>query len=325
MTTRVFGSGRQTLAVGVDTSANDAFDAATNNPFFLADWLAWISGDQATTTRDPCSFDQSLGFFDWNGGRFYGNIPASTPRVGANGFYNGTVPTSNRFNSVLWFPRGGVSGRIRNAHFGIRDDLNSGYCDGARTVQAGNITIEDCYFWLARDDAIEADGGGNLTVRRCFFENIYSWISCTAAQSTKVITVEDTLCRYREWREEGTSFQIGPVFKTSGIGNVVQWRMTNVTLCIPPSWPESGYNRTRGALAQMNCTNCTLLVVGGTLTNSNGLRDAFLAAGWNIIEDGSGVAASEAWDAAKAAFLGEDEPVTPPGPLTGLTVNITAG
>lgn len=320
MTTRTFGPGRQTLAITVDTSANDVFDAATNNSFFIADWQSWIAGDTSTTNAYPVRFDQANGFFTWNGGRFYGNVPEDAPWQGPGGFYN---QSAQRMNSAVWFPSGGVSGVIRNAEFGIRDNLDSGFIDGLRTVQAGNITVEDCKFWLSRDDCIEADGGGNLTVRRCFFENVYSWISCTAAQPSKIITVEDTICRFRRWRFEGTDFRIAPVFKSQGIANVVTWRMTNVTLAIPPSWVEVDYNRTRGALSRMNCTNCTLLVYGGTLTNANGLRDAFLAAGWNIIEDGSGVAASEAWDAAKAAFLGEDEPVTPPGPLTGLTVNIT--
>ena len=321
MATRTFAAGRQTLLVGENTSTIDVFDAATNNPFFLADWEAWRDGGTDTSLRDPCRFDQSQGFFDWNGGRFYGNISEATPRVGTTGFYTGST---TRFNCALWFPSGGVSGRIRNAQFGIRDNLNSGFADAIRTVQAGNITIEDCRFWLSRDDCIEADGGGNVTVRRCFFENVYVWISATNPQSSKVITVSDTLVRWREWRESGTSFQIGPVFKVDGGTSGPTWNFTNVTLCTPPDWPETGYNRTRAALNRMNCTNCTWLVYGGTLDTANGLRTAVLDAGFTLIEDGSGSAASEEWNARKAAFLGGTvEPEPDPVPLTGLTVNIT--
>jgi hypothetical protein len=176
-------------------------------------------------------------------------------------------------------------------------------------VQAGNITFEDCRWWNCRDDAIEADSGGNVTLRNCFLENIYSWISATGNQASKVIRVENTLCRYEAWKETAAGdTQIGPVFKAAG----GSWIFQNVTLCIPNSWPETGYNRTRGILSRMSTDNCTLLVYGGQLSNSNGLRTAFQSAGWNIIEGTN--AANTEWEARKAAFLAGDTVIDPPPP-----------
>lgn len=300
MTTYTFAAGKN--IVSLNDGAVNVFDAVTNDPFFLADYIPNTGGATPPTSRAyPCQIMAAQPGFAFTGGRFYGNIPESTSW---NQFY-----IVDDFNSALVFPRNGITGTFRDMHFGIRDDLDSGYTDGFRTNQAGAITIEDSFWWLSRDDCIEADGDTSnaLTVRRCFVENAYVWISATGLQSTRVITVEDTLVRVKKWPQSTGVVENGPVFKVEA-ANCASFNFTRVTLCIPTTWNETGYNRTRGALARMTCTDCDLLVIGGTLTNSNGLRDAFVAAGWNIIEDGAGTTASDEWDAQKALFLGETAP-----------------
>jgi hypothetical protein len=103
--------------------------------------------------------------------------------------------------------------------------------------------------------------------------------------------------------------------------------MTRVILHIPNWWPENGFNRTRGALSRMICTDCVLLVSGGRLSNNFGLRDAFVAAGWVIIEDTA--EADSLWQEAKAAKLaflgGGGGPVVTPTITSPVTFDVLVG
>lgn len=102
------------------------------------------------------------------------------------------------------------------------------------------------------------------------------------------------------------------MFKTGG--GSPSWIFTNVTLATPRRWPENGYARTLAALNRMSCTNCTWLSYEGTLDTSNGLRNAVLAAGWNLIE---GPEAQAEWVAQKAAWFNSEPP--PPVVVNTLT------
>jgi hypothetical protein len=313
-------------ASALNSPTTTVFDAEVNNAFFLADWLRWAADPRANNGwRDPCQLTGAASGFLWRGGRFNGNIPRTRHRTGPTGFY--TSGTPQRFNSTLWFPQVSVPGTIRGAQFGILDDLDSGFVDGIRAVQMNAaLTVDRCIFSCARDDAIEADGtSAPLTITNSFFEHVYSWVSATGNGSTmtgKQIVISDTLCRFRAWPEQGTSSQIGPVFKVDGAGNAPVFRMTNVTLHIPNSWPESGYNRTRGALSRMVCNNCTLLVTGGVLSSDFGLRAAFVGAGWTLVENTA--EANSIWATRKAAFLSAgSNPPPPPPPAPSLTSPVT--
>ena len=314
MTTLVIPSGKQIATY--TNSAVTLFDAVTNDPFYLCDY---IPGLGSTTSRSyPCRIDAAASGAVWQGGRFYGNILESAAR---RTIYNQAF---DGFNSALMLPRNGISLTVRDAVFGIAGNRNTGYIDGIRTSGAGNTLIEDCEFYQCRDDAFECDSGGNVTMRRIFVEDTYVWISATGSGSNRQIRAENCLVRVHRWRElepgqvvsGRTEFQCGPFFKSGGTASFSPfWTLINVTMAVPREYAgDPGYVRTISALRKMSTTNCTLLSYEGALTNDNGLRNEFLAAGWTIVE---GPAAQAEWEAQKAAWFGATTP--PPIQVQTLT------
>ena len=332
MVTTVIPAGRRIYngEGAIDWPTTDLVEAETNDPFFLADYLQWEATPSASRNAGwayPCQVDALASGYIWQGGRFIGNIPANHDRSGPDGFY--TSGTPQRYNSAIMHLRLSVPGTLRQVEFGILGDPNSGFCDGLRAAngQTAKVTLDRCIFSNARDDAIEADTtSAPIEIVDSLFEDVYSWVSATGNGNTmtgKVIDITRTVCKFRAWPENSGNSQIGPVFKIDGAGNAPVFNMTDVTLVIPSSWPESGYNRTRGALTRMNCVRSDLLVMGGTLSNSNGLRDAFLAAGWNIIENQAQV--DSIYASRRAAQLavigGGGGPVVEPSLTSPITVN----
>lgn len=318
MVTYTVPGGRQTLNFGAGRPAPfntnyDIFDAETNDPFFLADWLQYrATGATGGTLAYPLYIDNSSGFV-WNGGRFYGNIPYTTDW---RNFYRGQLVEGGPqfvhpgYNAALVFPRNNVSGTFNDCHWGIRDDLNSGYVDGLRTVQAGAITINRPRVWIGRDDWIEADDNTNpVTINDGFFENLFVWLSATGTISSKVITANNCLVHFARhnyfWRLVG-----GIPFKVNNTADSPTFNMTDVCMALARD-DYTDDNRTLAALANMNCAgDCRLLVLGGS--RDPALISAYRNAGFTVLQDGAGNAATLEYQARKAEFLSEVSPPPPP-------------
>ena len=219
MTTLILPSGRQQITLA--DSARTVFDAETNDPFFLSDWVQYrASGTSSTSTTlaYPLKIDRAASPFVWNGGRFYGNIGAA---IDWDNFYEGgrytiganTTAEFPRFNSALCLLRNGVRGTFNDVEFGIRDDLDSGYVDGFHLAQGGNCVFNRPRVWLGRDDWIECDDVvRDHTINDGFFENLFVWLSGTGNIPNGVFRANRCLVHFRRWPFRG-NLTHGPFMK----------------------------------------------------------------------------------------------------------------
>jgi hypothetical protein len=318
MTTFTFPSGR--FQGRINNPGFTVIDAAANDAFFLSDFVQFrASGATGGTLAYPLIIDDVANGAVMNGGRFYGNISYATDW---DQFYIGSAVPGGpgvfpRFNSALIFPRNGVSMTFNDQEFGIRDNLDSGYVDGLRTVQAGNTIINRPRVWISRDDFLEADtGGGDVTINDGFFENLFLWLSGTGVIPNKNIRVNRSLVHFTRHRYDG-QLQYGAPLKVDNAANSPNFLFNDVCLVIGPS-DYTDYNRMKSALANTTATNgCRLLVLGGTHVD-RALIQLYQNAGFSVLEDGSGDSATIEWLNRKAAFLDEGSapppPVEPPPP-----------
>lgn len=330
MTTYTFPSGR--FQGTLNNAATTVFDAVTSDPFFLSDWDTYRSSGETSTSSTlayPLRIDAAAPGFVFNGGRFYGNIDAD---IDWDNFYEGgrlTLPsTFPRFNSALIFPRNGVSGTFNDPVFGIRDDLNSGYVDGMRLNQAGNITINRPRVWLGRDDFVECDtvNGKTVTINDGFFENQFLWLSGTGNIPNTFFFVNRSLVHFGRWLFRG-NLSYGAPLKVDGASSSPKFRFNDVCLVIGTD-DYTSKDRTKAALANTQATNgCRLLVLGGRHVDRE-LIQLYQNAGFSVLEDGTGDSATVEWQNRKAAFLNEGGPVTPPATPTlasPTTFSVTVG
>ena len=271
MTTYTFSSGRQQITL--TNAATTVFDAVTNDPFFLSDWVQYrASGTSSTSTTlaYPLRIDAATSPFVWNGGRFYGNIGAT---IDWDDFYEGgrftiganTTAEFPRFNSALILPRNSVRGTFNDLVFGIRDDLNSGYVDGIRLSSAGNCIINRPRVWLGRDDWFECDNrnGSDHTINDGFFENLFVWLSATEVMTNSFIRANNCLVHFRRWPFRGNVVH-GAFLKVDNTTNSPNFRFNNVCMVIDYR-NTSDNNRVKSALAKTQATNGSrLLVLNGT-------------------------------------------------------------
>jgi hypothetical protein len=321
MTTLIIPAGRQQATYS--SAAVTVFDAVTNNPFFLSDWQAYRSTGEtgtSTTLAYPCRISAATSPFTWNGGRFYGNIGQN---IDWDNFYEGgrftLSQTFPRFNSALLFPRNGVSGTFNDLVFGIRNDLNSGFVDGVRLNQAGNCIFNRPRVWCGRDDWLEADGANNRThtINDGFFENQFMWLSGTGLIPNTFFFINRCLVHFGPWRFRG-NLAYGAPLKVDSAAASPKFRFNATTLVIGTN-DYTSKDRMKAALANTQATNgCRLLVLGGTHVDRQ-LIQMYQNAGFSVLEDGNGTAATQEWVNRKAAFLNEvtnppPEPPPPPPP-----------
>jgi hypothetical protein len=301
----ILSGGKQILTLTDGSIAH--FDAITNNPYFLADWQTFRNtGETAnnTTLAYPLKIDAAQPNFVFNGGRFFGNIGES---IDWDDFYEGgrftLSQTHPRFNSALLFPRNGIAGTFNDQVFGIRDDLNSGYVDGFRLAQAGNCTINRPRVWIGRDDWLEADDANNRvhTINDGFFENLFVWISGSGDIPDTVFHANRCLVHFRRWPFRGEVTH-GPFLKVDSAKSSPEFRFSDVCFVIDHRNTLDN-NRVKWALSRTKAEDGSrLLVLGGTHEDRD-LVQMFRNAGFSILEDGNGTAATEEWLNRKAAFL----------------------
>lgn len=307
MTTFTFSSGRQQITL--TNPATTVFNAVTNNPFFLSDWVAYrASGTSSTSTTlaYPLKIDAATSPFTFNGGRFYGNIGAT---IDWDNFYEGgrfTLPsTFPRFNSALCLLRNGVRGTFNDVVFGVRDNLDSGYVDGLHLAQGGNCVFNRPRVWLGRDDWAECDdaNGRIHTINDGFFENQFVWISGTGNIPNTFWYANRCLVHFRRWPFRG-NLTHGPFLKVDSAAASPKFRFNDVCMVIDYRNTFDN-NRVKSALAQTQATGGSrLLVLNGTHQDRD-LVTRFQNAGFSVLEDGGGTAATQEWLSRKAAFLGE--------------------
>lgn len=328
MVTYTFPAGR--FQGNINNSSITVFDAETNDPFFLSDFVQYrATGATGGTLAYPLIIDGAALNATFNGGRFYGNITWATDW---RQFYRGSeTPTGPEFvypgfNSALLFPRNNVSLTLNDPEFGIRDNLNSGYVDGVRGVQAGNITVNRPRVWLCRDDWLESDDNlSTITINDGFFENLFVWLSGTnrvlPSISSKQINANNCLVHFARQNYQGSLQYNGPL-KVNGASDSPSFNFNNVCLVIGTN-DFTSKERMKGALANTTATNGSrLLVLGGTHVDRE-LITAYQNAGFSVLEDGSGDSATVEWLNRKAAFLSES-PEPPPVETTSVSsVNFT--
>jgi hypothetical protein len=316
MTTYTFSAGRQQITL--TNAATTVFNAATNAPFFLSDWVQYrASGTSSTSTTlaYPLKIDAATSPFTFNGGRFYGNIGAS---IDWDDFYEGgrftNPPTKPRFNSALCLLRNGVRGTFNDVEFGIRDDLNSGYVDGFHLAQGGNCTFNRPRVWLGRDDWIECDDVvRSHTINDGFFENQFVWLSGTGNIPNGFFYANNCLVHFRRWLFRG-GLTHGPFLKVDSATASPNFRFNNVCMVIDYRNTFDN-NRVKSALAKTQATGGSrLLVLNGTHQDRE-LITRFQTAGFSVLEDGGGTAATQEWLNRKTIFLnGASNPPPPPLP-----------
>lgn len=297
--------------VVVNNSAVTVISGVANNSVVLHDFLGFRAS--GTTNRSDgrnyplrvLAAAQNLVYDRIN---FRGNIPETLPWenwYGQTGFtaFNGTA---------LQHIASGINSTMNDCVWGIRDDLSSGGADCVHH-KTGNLTINRPRNWCGRDDFLEVDdaNGRTVTINDGFFENQFVWLSGTGNIPNTFIFANNCLVHFRRWPYRPTLTH-GPFLKTDGVSaNSPRFRFNNVTFAITPNNTLDN-NRVLAGLAQTQATNgCRLLVLGGTHPSST-LINAFQNAGFSVLQDGSGTAATTEWNNRKTAFLGEGGVVTPP-------------
>lgn len=311
MTTLIIGSGQQTLNLQSTGPYYDEYDANANSPFFLADYLDFVANNRPDShvSAYPIRFYANRPWI-WNGGLLRGNIPEATD------WSTWYLSSADNFNSAGFFPRSNQPGTINDFVIGIEGNLSSFPADGLRLNIAGNIDINDPRCFGCRDDWIEADGsnGRTRTIRRAFLENLFVLVSATGVCSNSLFRFEDSLTHFRRWPYQG-SLVHGPFLKVDNPTNSPRFEFHNCVWVIDYRNSIGTNGRTKSALARTTATgNSRVLVLNGT-HQDRALITAFQNAGFSVLEDGSGSAATAEWTDRRAAFLSGGS-VTPPPPPT---------
>jgi hypothetical protein len=147
------------------------------------------------------------------------------------------------------------------------------------------------------------------------------------------IFANNCLVHFRRWPYR-PGLALGPMLKGNGgtdragaAARAPKLRFNNVCMVIP-AFNTLDNNRVKNALMACQATNGSrLLVLGGTVHDRD-LITRFQNAGFSVLEDGNGSAATDEWLARKATFL-DDAPPPPPPVVQSLTspanINVQVG
>lgn len=297
MATLVVPGGLQTVRYGTGGPFYDVYDAEANNAQFLADYLGYVASPSDAEAY-PISFYGANPFI-WNGGTIKGNIPAG---VDWSTWY---LSSANDFNSACIFPRGNINGTINRVTIGERDNLDSFPADGIRANQAGTLTVNNLTVWGCRDDLFESDGNQEtLFVNDIYAENLFVFMSATGNIPTSQRRITRGLLHFRRWPYRGAN-EYGLLLKTDNAAASPNFFFEDVVVAVGTDTFGDDGDRLTGGLANTTCTGeCRILVLGGFL-QSNTIRTAYQNAGFVVVEDGNGSAATNEYLARKAAWLGE--------------------
>lgn len=328
---------------GVDVANSAVTVVDGTGAVVLADFLGFRAS--GTTNRsDPRNYplqinNASTAGVTYQNITFRGNIPATMPWenwYGQTGFtaFNGTAFQLR----ALSLNGRVVPGTFNNCVWGQRDNLDSGGADWVHHKEA-NATFNAPRVWVGRDDWLEIDDSNNrtMTINDGFFENLFVWLSLTWERSpsgipNSFIFANNCLVHFRTWSYRPTTGDpptpaiMGPWLKandtspSNAAAFAPKLRFNNVCMVVQntPFLPGAA-NRIKAALSQCQATNgCRLLVLGGNIADAT-VATAFQNAGFSVLQDGSGSAATQEWLNRKAAFLDGAPPPPPPDPVGTLT------
>lgn len=330
--------------VDVDNSAVTVVDGT--GAVVLADYIGFKNS--GTTNRsDPRNYPLQINNASSSGVvyqniNFQGNIPATTPWEQFYGQVSGLTAFNGTSFQLRTVSQSGktVNGTFNNCVWGIRDNLSSGGADWVHHKD-GNAVFNAPRVWVGRDDWLEIDdtNGRTWTINDGFFENLFVWLSVTWERTpgglpNSFIYANNCLVHFRVWdyrpTTPGPDQSQGPFIKANA-GSLTnlgpKLRFNNVCMVIQAAQTTVDDSRVINALQQCQAINGSrLLVLGGTYPNRNTIS-AFQNAGFSVLEDGSGTAATQEWNTRKENFL--DEVTTPPPTVSTLespaTFNVNVG
>lgn len=242
-------------------------------------------------------------------GKFKGDISLTTPSsilaAGAEGYCNSAMILMDHATSTVITAD---SCRIDQCWDGLR--LGS-FAQCMYNPGSCNNIIKDCWVSNCRDDAIENDHLGGLTVSRCLFDGVFSLVSanpggcptCPDHGATDTMLFEDCLIRMEGWSAVDTPLQGYHISHLKiFVAQAPAVVMNNCTVYMDEYYTDPGENTQPAWSAAFNSAN-----MSGTNNRFLYSRGASLPTGFPTPHASFtvvlGAAAAAEWAASKAAWI----------------------